>query len=114
VKTFISEEDFQRVLELLGLPGETLRFEVGPRNEPMVGIDSSWRLKAVISTAGVMENHEYVELPAERVIRVPVLLPGDVARAEARRQRFAKMLEDDITPESPLWNDDRGSEWLGE
>lgn len=85
MKTVISEEDFQKVLELLGLPGDTLRFEVGPRDEPMVGVNSSWRLKATIAVPIKYEGHENVEPYQVRVVYVPVMIPGDAERNETRR-----------------------------
>jgi hypothetical protein len=91
VKTFISEEDFQRVTELLGLPGETLRFAVGPRVEPFTGVDSSWQLEATIAVPGVYEDHENVEPYEVRVVYVPVLLPGDRERNETRRRELERL-----------------------
>ncbi len=83
MKEFITNAEFQRVLELLGLPGETLSIEIGGRarrdNDStgmlMTGIASSWGMKAVIA-----DGHE---LPySTRTIYVPVLLPSDEERNE--------------------------------
>lgn len=78
MKTFITNDEFNQVLELFGLPGETLEFHVGPRNEQMVGYRSSWRLRATIGDQNMRtENHRPLEPYAVRVVYVPVLLPSD-------------------------------------
>jgi len=75
VKEFISNADFNRVLELLGLPGETLEIVIGARTdaEPMAGVRSSWRMRAAI---GDQRGVPY----AVRVVYVPVFLPHDQER----------------------------------
>jgi hypothetical protein len=74
VKEFISNDEFNRVLEILGLPGKTLEFTLGPRgDEVMAGYNSSWRMRATIG--------DQTGLPyAVRVIYVPVFLPHDQER----------------------------------
>lgn len=63
-------QEFQQVLDLLGLPGETLHIDIGGRAEAMVGQRSSWRMRAVIA--------DQPGLPyTTRTVHVPVLLPGD-------------------------------------
>lgn len=81
MKTFISNEDFQRVLELLGLPGETLEFRVGPRDVPTAGVNSSWLLTAIIAD---QPYHNCCKCPCPdtepfqtRTVYVPVMLPND-------------------------------------
>lgn len=86
MKTFITNAEFNQVLELLGLPGETLSIEIGSRSRwPMTGANSTWAMRAVIGTParGTFGPHgEMLHPYSEQVIYVPVLLPGDVTPAE--------------------------------
>lgn len=79
MKSFIPSEDFQRVLELLGLPGETLNLSVGPRDVPMPGVNSSWQLIAEIADQSY--DGTCVDVATKpyqtRTVYVPVLLPND-------------------------------------
>jgi hypothetical protein len=78
MKTFISNAEFNQVLELLSLPGETLSIEIGSRRQwVMAGVDSTWAMRAVIG-----QRYRYDEPYSEKVIYVPVLLPSDVTPAE--------------------------------
>jgi hypothetical protein len=78
VKTFISNADFRQVLELLGLPGETISIEIGGRDRwVMAGPNSGWAMRAVIG-----QRYRHDEPYVEKVIYVPVLLPQDVTPAE--------------------------------
>lgn len=84
VKTFITNAEFAQVLELLGLPGETLEIQIGSRSRwVMAGVNSTWAMRAVIVTPSRVDPHgEMLHPYAEQVIYVPVLLPGDVTPAE--------------------------------
>lgn len=81
MKEFISNADFNRVLEILGLPGETLEIVIGDRNdaESMAGVASSWYMRAVI---GDQRGLPY----SVRVVYVPVFLPVDQERYDAPRE----------------------------
>jgi hypothetical protein len=91
MKTFISNEDFNKVLELLGLPGETISIEIGSRVQwVMAGVNSTWAMRAVI---GVMEemydaDHNYIAPYSEKVVYVPVMLPNDERRNAEREAEF--------------------------
>jgi hypothetical protein len=90
VKEFISNEDFNKVLELLGLPGETLEFTVGGRTdaEPMAGVNSSWRMRATIGDMLTPADPYPYQV---RVVFVPVFLPADQEHYDA----LQRQLEDD-------------------
>jgi hypothetical protein len=76
LKKFITNAEFNQVLELLGLPGETISIEIrGRRSWVMTGVNSGWAMRAVI---GGQDGEPYTE----RVVYVPVLLPQDVTPAE--------------------------------
>ena len=80
MKKFITNDEFNQVLELLGLPGGTLEFTVGGRTdlEPMAGVNSSWRMRATIADAVKTGADLY---PYQvRVVYVPVFLPVDQER----------------------------------
>lgn len=85
LKTFITNAEFSQVLELLGLPGETLSIEIGSRSRwPMTGANSTWAMRAVIGVPSRRSgpHGEMLHPYAEQVIYVPVLLPNDVTPAE--------------------------------
>lgn len=78
MKTFITNEEFNQVLELLGLPGETLSIEITGRDRwPFPGVNSSWAMRAVIGTRTPHDGHEQLAAFEERVVYVPVLLHSD-------------------------------------
>lgn len=78
MKTFITNAEFNQVLELLGLPGETLSIEIRGREAwPMTGPASGWAMKAEIGG-----QSEPGQPYSQKVIYVPVLLPQDVTPAE--------------------------------
>lgn len=84
MKTFITNAEFNQVLELLGLPGETLEIQIGSRSRwAMAGVNSTWAMRAVIGEKIMYDSsHNQTKPYAERVIYVPVLLPSDVTPAE--------------------------------
>lgn len=85
MKTFITNAEFAQVLELLGLPGETLSIEIGSRSSwAMTGVNSTWAMRAVIGVPSRSSGPygEMLHPYAEQVIYVPVLLPSDVTPAE--------------------------------
>lgn len=84
MKTFITNAEFSQVLELLGLPGETLEIQIGSRSRwALAGVNSTWAMRAVIGTPSRVGPHgEMLHPYAEQVIYVPVLLPSDVTPAE--------------------------------
>lgn len=113
MKTFISSEDFQKVLELLGLPGETLHIEIGGRARAendysgmvLTGVSSSWALKAVIAEPGSYdESGNNLEPYSTRTVYVPVMLPGDEERNAQRLRYFEER-------HGPLVDRNRWSEW---
>lgn len=77
MKEFISNDEFNQVLEILGLPGKTLEFTVGGRTdyEPMSGVKSSWRMRATIGD--MIKRGEDLYPYQVRVVYVPVMLPND-------------------------------------
>lgn len=107
MKNYVSEEDFQQVLKLLDLPGETLSIEIGPRDQwPMVGIDSRWALRAVIG-----DRYREGEPYTTRTVYVPVMIPGDDDRRqrtqdEANRvrdeRRYGRSVERVTLPSEPV------------
>lgn len=76
VREFISAEDFQAVLALLGLPGDTLRIEIGNRDEPMAGVNSAWMMKATVASFDPDNPHPH----RVTVYYVPVMLPSSGRR----------------------------------
>jgi hypothetical protein len=84
MKEFISNDDFEKVLKLLGLPGETLEFTLGGRgDEVMTGVESSWRMRAVVGDSPGLPY-------STRTFYVPVLLPYDQERYDERMQRLTQ------------------------
>lgn len=116
MKTFISTENFQKVLELLGLPDDTLHIEIGGRARAsngntgmlMTGVDSTWGMKAVIAVPGSYdhENHRNLEPYSTRTVYVPVLLPSDwlghLATAEPIPYPLVTSQPSSVPPETPF------------
>jgi hypothetical protein len=88
VKEFITNDELNRVLEILGLPGETLEFTVGGRHEgeAMAGVSSSWRMRATI---GDSVNYPY----STTIYYVPVFLPQDQKRYDKRLEEGRRLSE---------------------
>jgi hypothetical protein len=99
---YIGVETFQLVLKLLGLPGETLRIEIGSRGEfvPAAGVNSSWMMSAVISDQGHKVPYQ------TRTVYVPVMIPGNNVTADADDEEWLLRHREDIETELP---DMRGS-----
>lgn len=70
MKEYVTTEEFQAVLALLGLPGQTVHIELCPREELMAGVASSWRMRAVIADSPGLPY-------TTRTVHVPVMLPGE-------------------------------------
>lgn len=92
MKTYVTESEFKQVLALLGLPSETLAIEIGDRGRwQMTGVNSSWALRATLGDAGSYDAAgKQLEPYAERVIYVPVMIPGDEARLRAAQLEFGR------------------------
>lgn len=96
MKTFITNDEFNQILELLGLPGETLSIEIGMRDRwPFPGVNSSWGMRAVIGSPapGYGPHGDMFHPYTETVVYVPVLLPGDVPPAQAWPDTVEEALE---------------------
>jgi hypothetical protein len=84
VKEFISHQELLDVLKLLGLPDDVLSVELKGRDEPFVGVDSSWMLKVTRSRGGsVCRRHNGgadFEPYTIETSYIPVMLPADEER----------------------------------
>lgn len=113
MKTYVSEDDFQQVLALLGLPGETLSIEIGDRGRwifPGAIPGARWAMRAVISVPGSYDgDHNMLAPYEERVVYVAVQLPGDekhrlaLQTGPSRRRaeiKFGRRVEDVTLPET--------------